>query len=165
MDNEPPDVVERKQKLADFFGRAAPTYDHVGPRFFSRFGRRLVEFARIPAGAHVLDVAAGRGAVLFPAAEAVGPQGQVVGIDLSPSMVEETSHEIEKRALSNVMVRQMDAEYLQFPGESFDFVLCGFAVFFFPQLDRALAEIRRVLRPQGCFGLSTWGQPDEHWKW
>jgi SAM-dependent methyltransferase len=165
MNSEPPDIVERKQELANFFGRAALTYGHVGPRFFSRFGRHLVEFARIPPGAHVLDVAAGRGAVLFPAAEAVGSQGQVIGIDLSPSMVEQTSREIEQRALSNVKVHQMDAEYLQFSDESFDFVLCGFAVFFFPQLDRALSEFRRVLRPQGCIGLSTWGQSDDRWKW
>ncbi len=105
MSSEPPDIVESKQELADFFGRAAPTYGDVGPRFFSRFGRRLVEVARLPAGARVLDVATGMGAVLIPAAEAVGPQGQVVGIDLSPSMVEETRREIEKRALSNVSVR------------------------------------------------------------
>jgi ubiquinone/menaquinone biosynthesis C-methylase UbiE len=165
MSSEPPDIVERKQELADFFGRVAPTYGHVGPRFFSRFGRRLVECAHIPLDAHALDVAAGRGAVLFPAAEAVGSQGQVIGIDLSPSMVEQTSHEIKQRALSNVSLLQMDAEHLQFPDESFDFVLCGFAVFFFPQLDRALSEFRRVLRPQGCLGISTWGQHDDRWKW
>jgi SAM-dependent methyltransferase len=165
MSSEPPNVVERKQELAAFFGRAAPTYGHVGPRFFTRFGLRLVECACIPPGAHVLDVAAGRGAVLFPAAEAVGLPGQVFGIDLSPSMVEQTNREIEQRALSNVSLRQMDAEHLQFPDGSFDFILCGFAVFFFPQLDRALSEFRRVLRPQGCLGLSTWGQPDDRWKW
>jgi SAM-dependent methyltransferase len=165
MSSEPLDIVERKQELAAFFGRAAPTYGHVGPRFFSRFGRQLVEFARIPPGAHVLDVAAGRGAVLFPAAEAVGSHGQIVGIDLSPSMVEQTSREIEQRALSNVSVQQMDAEHLRFPDESFDFILCGFAVFFFPQLDRALAEFRRVLRPQSYVVISTWGEADDRWKW
>jgi ubiquinone/menaquinone biosynthesis C-methylase UbiE len=165
MSNEPADIVERKHEVAGFFGRAAPTYDRVGPRFFSRFGHRLVEWADISAGARVLDVAAGRGAVLFPAAEAVGLHGQVVGIDLSPAMVAETSREIEQRALSNVSLHQMDAEHLQFPDESFDFVLCGFAVFFFPQLDRALAEFHRVLRPQGRLAISTWGQRDESWKW
>jgi ubiquinone/menaquinone biosynthesis C-methylase UbiE len=165
MSSEPTDIVERKQELADFFSRSAPTYGHVGPRFFTRFGLRLVECARIPIGSQVLDVAAGRGAVLFPAAEAVGSHGRVVGIDLSTSMVEQTSREIEQRALSNVSMQQMDAEHLQFPDESFDFILCGFAVFFFPQLDRALSEFRRVLRPQGCLGISTWGQPDDRWKW
>ncbi len=165
MSSEPPEIVERKQELAGSFGRAASTYDRVGPRFFSRFGRCLIEAARIPAGARVLDVAAGRGAVLFSAAEAVGERGKVLGIDLASLMVEETSREIELRALLNVDLRRMDAEHLQLPDESFDFVLCGFAVFFFPQLDLALSEFRRVLRPQGCLAISTWGQPDESWKW
>jgi len=67
MDNkESSDVTEGKHEVAGIFGRAAPTYDRVGPRFFSHFGRRLVTLAQIPGGAKVLDVATGRGAVLFP---------------------------------------------------------------------------------------------------
>ncbi len=165
MSGKPADAVERKRELAAFFGRAASTYGHVGPRFFTRFGLHLVACANIPAGARVLDVAAGRGAVLFPAAEAVGLDGQVVGVDLASTMVEETGCEIKRRALSNVSMLQIDAEDLQFPDESFDCALCGFAVFFFPQLDRALSEFRRVLRPQGRLAISTWGQPDDRWKW
>ena len=41
----------------------------------------------------------------------------------------------------------MDAENLDFPASFFDFVLCGFALQFFPHLDRALEEFRRVLKP------------------
>ena len=64
--NQPPDPTQRKQQVSGLFDRAANTFDHVGPRFFSHFGRRLVELAHIPIGAHVLDVATGRGAALFP---------------------------------------------------------------------------------------------------
>jgi hypothetical protein len=71
--DEPSDVAQRKQKVSGVFSQVAVTYDRVGPRFFSHFGRRLVALAQIPGGAHVLDVATGRGAVLFPAAECVGP--------------------------------------------------------------------------------------------
>jgi SAM-dependent methyltransferase len=80
----------RKEGLARLFDQVASTYDHVGPRFFSHFGRRPVEVTQIPTGAVVLDVATGRGAILFPAAEQVGPQGHAVGIDLSARMVRET---------------------------------------------------------------------------
>ncbi len=58
-----------KESVASLFSRAAPTYDTIGPHCFSHFGRRLAELADVPNGADVLDVAAGRGAVLFPAAE------------------------------------------------------------------------------------------------
>ena len=65
-----------KESIARRFDRVAATYGRVGPRFFAHFGRRLVELAQIPAGADVLDVATGRGAILYPAAGRVGPRGR-----------------------------------------------------------------------------------------
>ena len=167
MDNkESSDVTEGKHEVAGIFGRAAPTYDRVGPRFFSHFGRRLVTLAQIPGGAKVLDVATGRGAVLFSAADVVGPQGFVVGIDLSEMMIQENWEEIKRLGMQNVKAHRMDAEYLEFPDESFDCVLCSFAIFFFPQLDRALSEMRRVLKPNGQIAVTTWASTrDEQWKW
>jgi ubiquinone/menaquinone biosynthesis C-methylase UbiE len=167
MDNdESSDLTERKHEVAGIFGRAASTFDRVGPRFFSHFGRRLVTLAQIPNGANVLDVATGRGAVLFPATEVVGPQGHVTGIDLSEMMVQENREEIKRLGLQNIEAREMDAEYLEFPDETFDCVLCSFAIFFFPQLDRALSEMRRVLKPKGRIAVTTWaGTRDERWKW
>ena len=167
MDNkESSDVTEGKHEVAGIFGRAAPTYDRVGPRFFSHFGRRLVTLAQIPGGAKVLDVATGRGAVLFSAADVVGPQGFVVGIDLSEMMIQENWEEIKRLGMQNVKAHRMDAEYLELPDESFDCVLCSFAIFFFPQLDRALSEMRRVLKPNGQIAVTTWASTrDEQWKW
>ncbi|MBK9006118.1 MAG: nuclear transport factor 2 family protein [Anaerolineae bacterium] len=63
--NESSETSQQKQRVSGLFDRVANTFDHVGPRFFSHFGRRLVELAHIPSGAHVLDVATGRGAALF----------------------------------------------------------------------------------------------------
>ena len=177
----------KKASVASYFGQVAPGYDQVGPQFFAQMGRRLVELAQIPPGARVLDVATGRGALLFPAAEQVGPAGQVVGIDVAEGMIRETSAEVQRRALTNVQLEQMDAEHLAFPDASFDVVLCGFALFFFPQLQRALAEFRRILKPGGrrsgeqrdegggrsagfptgggVLAVSTWGPPDPGWDW
>jgi O-methyltransferase / aklanonic acid methyltransferase len=164
--NENSNVTERKHEVAGIFGRAASTYDQVGPRFFSHFGRRLVTLAQIPGGAKVLDVATGRGAVLFSAAEVVGPQGHVTGIDLSEMMIQENREAIKRLGLQNIETREMDAEYLEFPDASFDCVLCSFAIFFFPQLDRALSEMRRVLKPNGQIAVTTWASTrDEQWKW
>lgn len=100
--------ANQKQKIAAVFGRAAPTYDRTGR--FAYFGQRLVAAVDLAPGARVLDVASGRGAVLFPAAEAVGPQGQVTGIDLSGPMVEATSAKIQSRGLTHAEVLLMDAE-------------------------------------------------------
>ncbi|MCL4562684.1 MAG: methyltransferase domain-containing protein [Chloroflexi bacterium] len=161
MDNE-----QRKHLYQGIFSRSAATYGQVGPAYFSLFGRRLVEFARIPPGAKVLDVACGRGAVLFPVAETIGPSGEVIGVDFfSASMVAETTREIVERGIPNASVMQMDAEHIQFPDERFDFVLCSFSLFFFPQLKQALAEMRRVLVPGGQLAVATWGKDDERWEW
>jgi ubiquinone/menaquinone biosynthesis C-methylase UbiE len=140
--DEPPDIVQTKAGVAEVFGRAAPLYDRVGPRFFSHFGHRLVDLARIPSGARVLDVATGTGAVLVPAAAAVGPHGRVTGIDLSEAMIQEATEEISRLGLANVEVLQMDAEDLQLPDASFSDGLDTFRA-------AVLARIRTLRRPDG----------------
>jgi hypothetical protein len=72
-----------KAHISGVFSRASSAYDRTGPRFFLHFGKKLVDFARIPPGARVLDVACGRGAVFVPASTAVSATGQVIGIDIS----------------------------------------------------------------------------------
>lgn len=154
-----------KDDLAGVFNRAAPTYDQVGPRFFSYFGQRLVDLAGLTAGLNVLDVATGRGSVLFPAARQVGPTGHVTGVDLSAGMVRETSLEVARRGLENITLEQMDAENLAFEDNSFEAILCGFGVFFFPQVGQALNEFNRVLKPGGKVAFSVWGASDTRWNW
>jgi ubiquinone/menaquinone biosynthesis C-methylase UbiE len=161
-----PDTAERaKAEIAGVFDRASTTYGQVGPTYFAYFGRRLVKCADLRPGMRVLDVACGRGAVLFAAAEAIGSAGLVTGIDLAHGMVEATRSEILQRGLSQVTVQVMDAEHLEFPDATFDAVTCGFALFFLPSLDTALTEFRRVLRSGGRLAVSTWGSPDHRWKW
>lgn len=163
---DPSEALERKRSVAGIFHRASSTYDHAGPGFFAHFGRQLVNHAKLPPHARVLDVASGRGAVLFPASEAMGSMGFVTGIDLAEGMTRETAREITQRGLTNAEIRLMDAEHLDFPAATFDVVLCGFALFFFPQLERALAEFRRVLKPGGRIAVSTWGRKfDDEWEW
>ena len=157
------DSQNKKDTLQGVFTRSASSYAQV--RYFPVFGEWLVEVAQIPEGATVLDIACGRGAVLFPAAERVGPGGRVIGIDLAEGMARETEREIQRRGLKHAEARQMDAEHLNFPDSSFDFVLCGFALQFFPHLERALSEFKRVLKADGHIAVTTWGRDDERWDW
>ena len=144
-----------KKLIAGIFNRAAPTYDQVGFRFFQYFGERIADLINIPKKANILDVASGRGAILFPALKKVGSEGSVIGIDLSENMVRLTTQEINKRGFSNAKMIQMDAEKLKFPDNMFDVVFCGLSIFFFPQHQNAINESYRVLKPNGKVGVST----------
>lgn len=161
---QPTTREQRKQMGARMFGQFAPTYDRVGPRFFSHFGQRLVELAELKSGIRVLDVATGPGIVAFPAAERVGAQGYVLGIDLSQGMIDTAEQERDARGVQNVEFRVMDAENLDLPDNSFDTILCGFGMMLFDE-PRPCAEFFRVLKPGGSVALSTWGRDDERWVW
>ena len=139
------DIQRQKAEIAGLYSRVASSYGRVGPDVFSPIGSWLVELTNLSSGAQVLDVATGRGAVLFHAAEQVGPGGQVIGIDLSEHMVLETARDIELRGVKNAGVQLMDAEQLTFPDASFDVVFCAYALFFFPHIEQALSEFYRVL--------------------
>jgi len=152
------DSEAKKALVADWFGRAASIY--FSP-FFSYPGARLVDLAGVKSGAQVLDVCTGIGAVLFPATDAVGLDGHVTGIDLAAKMAQGAATGIVQRGLSNAHAQQMDAERLEFPDASFDYVLCGFGIGFIPDLNGALKEMKRVLNPGGVIAVSTWAEGNE----
>jgi O-methyltransferase / aklanonic acid methyltransferase len=156
---------QKREESLRVFNQAASTYDRVGPGSFSYFGQRLVDLAEIPSGAEVLDVAAGRGALLFPAAARVGPTGHVTGIDFAPNMVRETATDIASRKLRNADIVQMDAEQMIFADKSFDYVVCGFALWMFADPARVLREFQRVLMGGGHVALSTWAADSPSLTW
>lgn len=160
MDNE-----TQKKNIADLYDRVAAVYGHVGPNIFAYVGQHLIEHIGITESAQVLDVGAGRGANLFPAAETVGQRGQVIGIDLAKGMVQETAAEIKHRKLHHATMLQMDAEHLSFPDASFDYILCGFAIFLLPHLEQALSEFFRVLRHGGKLGITVAQDLDALSRW
>ena len=153
-----------KAWLAGVFDRAAPTYDRVGDNYHDHFGELLVGLAGVDLGDRVLDVACGRGASLVPAARRAGQSGGVLGVDLSPEMVAACAQELAGAGVAGE-ARVMDAEHLALADGTFDVVLCGFGMFFFPDPEAAVAEMFRVVRPGGVVAVSTWGPDDERWSW
>jgi O-methyltransferase/aklanonic acid methyltransferase len=86
-------MMKHKELVRDVFDRASPEYGTRGCSFFDYFGERLAKLATPNAGEKILDIATGKGAVLFPAAKAVGPYGAAIGIDLSQRMIKRGSKE------------------------------------------------------------------------
>lgn len=134
------------------FDCVSAAYDRAGgPQVFAAYGRRLVELAHVSPGMRVLDVATGRGAVLFPAARQVSPHGHVLGVDLSMGMIQATAADLRTAGGQPVDLCQMDARRLALAEATFDRVLCGHAILFFPD---AAKEFFRVLRPDGQAGFT-----------
>jgi ubiquinone/menaquinone biosynthesis C-methylase UbiE len=147
-----------KQIIEKLFDSVATSYDRVGPNIFTLFGKRLVERMPLKAGMRVLDVATGTGAVLLPAARRVGQEGHVTGIDLSGAIVQEAERLAHAAGLSNIALHKMDAEYLEFPDQSFNVVMCALSLFFFPGMKAALREMYRVCKPGGYIGVSLFNK-------
>ena len=154
---------------AALYSRAARTYDRVGPSPFRHFARRVVELAAIEPNAHILDVATGAGAMILAAGERVGGHATFVGIDVSDAMLQRAREATKAARLDTVELRTMDAQALEFAAESFDYVLCGFALASISDPEQALGEMWRVLRPGGRLGLvhakGWFFQHDPLWRW
>ncbi|WP_018634772.1 class I SAM-dependent methyltransferase [Parafrankia elaeagni] len=149
----------------EVFDRAARDYDADihGVPFFRPLGRTLASAAGIRPGDDVIDLACGRGAVLFPAAEATGATGSVRAFDLAPTMVELTAADVTARALPWVEVEVADAAEPPAEPGSADVVLCGMGLFLLPDPTAALARWRGLLRPGGRLAVSVFGAPDPLW--
>ncbi|PTR27417.1 methyltransferase family protein [Rhodococcus sp. OK519] len=151
-------------RVADLFDLVADSYDNVGVSFFGPIADRLVEAVAPPPGAQALDIGCGRGAVLFRLAEAVGPSGEVTGIDLAPRMVAITAHEARARGLTNTHVQVMDAMRPTLPSGRYDVITASFMLFFLPDPAAALTAWRSLLVPRGTVGVSTFGAWDPRWE-
>lgn len=149
------DTSTYKGEVADTFDRAASSYDRLGVTFFGPMGKRLVEYAGPQPGHRVLDIGCGRGACLFPAAELVGPGGQVLGIDIAPAMIRETAAEAERRGVTNVDLRVLDAEHLDLPARSFDLITGSYSVIFLPDAPAAIAGYSKLLADNGRIAFTS----------
>src|SRR5918993_1501694 len=121
----------------------------------------LIQHARLEPGLRVLELACGTGDPALEIARRVGPTGHVTATDLSPQMVDECRKNAAAAGIDNMDVAVADAEKLQFGPASFDRVTSRLGVMYFVDVQRALAEIKRVLVPGGIVALQVWGLPDE----
>jgi ubiquinone/menaquinone biosynthesis C-methylase UbiE len=152
-------MPENAQARAAFaYNAAADFYEAAPLSFWDHFGRRTIELASLPIGSRVLDVCCGAGASALPAAEAVGSTGKVIGIDIAQKLLDLARTKAAQRNLTNIEFELGDMLVLRFAGESFDAVVCVFGIFFVPDMEMAVRELWRCLRPEGQLAVTTWGQ-------
>jgi ubiquinone/menaquinone biosynthesis C-methylase UbiE len=137
---------------------AAHDYEPLWQKQLAEVQAAMMALVSPAPGDQVLDIACGTGLVAFDAARAVGPDGYVLGVDLSGRMVGFAEARAKELNLSSCRFARMDAESLDLPDARFDVVLCAFGLMYMPNPDRALREMRRVLRPGGRISLAVWGE-------
>ena len=163
-------LPENAQACAVFTYNAAAGFFDASPlSFWDHFGRRTIELAALPSGSRVLDVCCGTGASALPAAEAVGPTGKVIGVDLATGLLELARAKADQRGLSNIEFEIGDMLSMRFAVASFDAVVCVFGIFFVPDMGRAVSELWSRVRPSGKLAVTTWGpnffEPGSHGFW
>ena len=142
-----------KQQVADYFnGRT--NYD--GSVFANNRANRFLELLPLKKGYKVLDIATGTGFVAIPAAEIVGSQGKVVGVDIASVLLKQAQDKIDILNLRNIELIEVDAEYLNFNENSFDAVLCCSAVMVFQIIPAAFKDWYRFLKPGGIVAFNAY---------
>jgi SAM-dependent methyltransferase len=122
----------------------------------------LLDAARIEPGQRVLDLASGAGEPALTLARRVGPAGRLTATDVSPGWLSVIEDAALAEALGNIDLVVADAHDLPFPDQSFDRLTSRLGVMFFADVQRALAECRRVVEPAGRVTFLVWGTPEKN---
>lgn len=150
--------VEKARVLATYTA-AADYFDDPRLAFiWDYFGYRTVERLALRAGARVLDVCCGTGASALPAAEAVGPRGFVLGLDLTLALLAKAESKAQQRGFRHLQFACADFESAALSQAPFDAVICVFGIFFLPDMAAALRRLWGWLRPGGAVAITTWGR-------
>jgi SAM-dependent methyltransferase len=132
------------------------------PLMFAPSARELVTNAKLPQGAHVLDIATGSGIVARTAAAAIGSTGRVTALDSTEGMLAVARNQPAAPGAAPIAYIAASIEEAGLPAEAFDAAFCQQALQFFDEPDRALARIRQALRPEGRLHVALWGSEEEH---
>lgn len=145
------------------FGRAnaSQKWRRQSAAMGSDMTRAIVEAAQVQPGMRVLDVACGTGEPSISLAALLADTGEVIGVDLSPAPLKIAEERAAQRGLANARFEQADAHHLPFTDNSFDCITSRLGIMFFSDLPRALAEMRRVLKPAGRAILLVWGTMEQ----
>jgi ubiquinone/menaquinone biosynthesis C-methylase UbiE len=147
---------DRLARVVTAYTAAADTLDSLP--FWHHFGRRTVARLALRPGARVLDLCCGSGASALPAAEAVGPAGRVIGVDITDALVRQAAAKAAAAGLPQATFTCASVETLAFEPRTFDAVMSVFGLFFIDDMSGLLARAWNWLRPGGVLAVTSWGK-------
>ena len=141
-----------KKSVTEEWGRAAKGWHAWIPEineWLRDATERMLDGAGIDRGSKVIDIAAGDGGQSVSAAQRVGTEGEVLATDIAPEFVEIAASVATSMGLKQLKAAVMDAEELSVPDRHYDAAVSRLGLMYLPNLQRALAEVSRVLKPGG----------------
>jgi len=147
-------VDEKSERVAQVFHSVSQHYDLMNDlmsfgihRLWKRFA---VDLASLRPGEKVLDLASGTADLAIRMAKCVGENGEILVTDINPSMLEIARRRmVDAGLISNIHYMLVNAEQLPFSDNSFDCLTISFGLRNVTHIDKALNEMRRVIRPGG----------------
>ena len=143
------------------WNRISDVYLREIDRRFAPVVEAVIARSTLTSGENVLDLGTGTGAVAQRAAAIVGPNGRVVGVDISPDMLALARQRVAALGLGDVSLLAGRAESIPADDAAFDVVLASLSMMYVIDRETAAREIARVLRPGGRFVAAVWAGPEQ----
>lgn len=146
------DPINYKKTTRDQWQTAAEAWNRWEPTLEEWLGPAteiMLDMANIRTSNRVLDVAAGSGGQTLTVARRVGPTGYVLATDISSNILEFARQNAREANLTNVEIQVMDGENLEIEEGTFDAVISRVGLIYFPDQQKALRGMLKVLKPGG----------------
>lgn len=161
--------LKKQSYVTQMFEIIAPRYDFI--TVFLSYGmdrgwkRELIETLNIKGNEKALDLACGTGDITFALGEKL-PAGDATGLDITKGMIEIANKKLGEKSVNNVSFRIGDIMSMPFADGTFDYVTCGYALRNVPDVELALLEIKRVMKPGGRFISLDFAHPNNRiYRW
>ena len=159
------DPVTYKDTTRRQWDEAAEAWNRWGPVLEDWLGEAtetMLDLAGVRGGSRVLDVAAGAGGQTIAAARRAGETGSVLATDISDGILEYAAGAARSAGLANVATRRMDGERLEVEPSFYDAAISRLGLMYFPDRQRALAELLDALTPGGRVAAIVFSTPDRN---
>lgn len=159
------DPAKYKNTTHDQWQAAAEAWYRWSPTLNQWLGKatdKMLEMMNVSNGQRILDIAAGAGEQSITAAKKVGPSGYVLATDISANILDYAGQMAQQAGLKNIETKVMDGENLELDDETFDAVISRVGLIYFPDQQKALKEMLRVLKPGGKIGAIVYSTPEKN---
>jgi SAM-dependent methyltransferase len=157
-------IDETNRAQADFWAASGAQWTRMRDRFDAQAGAHgtaAIDALGPATGEYVIDIGCGAGSTTLELSRRVGRDGRVLGLDISPTMLEGARAFAAQAGATNITFAEGDAMIEPFAGDA-DAVYSRFGVMFFADALAGFANLRTALRPDGRLGFVCWQAPIEN---